>query len=56
MAVLVEGLAASRDGGPDLYLFHANESVSRVFELADLDEALLRCYTCWDDFRQALTP
>jgi anti-anti-sigma factor len=55
MAVLVEGLVATHDRGPTMFLVCPNESVRRVFELAGLEEALLRCYSCWGDFEQAMT-
>lgn len=55
MAVLVEGLVATHDEGPTLFLVSPNESVRRVFELAGLEEALLRCYSCWGDLEQAMT-
>lgn len=49
MAVLVEGLVATKDRGPDLFLVGPNESVRRVFELAGLEDALMRCFDCWGD-------
>lgn len=54
MAVLIEGLVATRDRGPDLFLVGAGESVQRVFHLAGFDEALTRCYGCWDEYEQAI--
>ena len=55
MAVLVEGLVATHENGPAVFLVSPNESVRRVFELAGLEDALLRCYSCWGDFDQAMT-
>ncbi len=55
MAVLVEGLVATHDHGPTVFLVSPNESVRRVFELAGLEDALLRCYNCWGDLEQAMT-
>jgi len=55
MAVLVEGLVATHEEGPPVFLVSPNESVRQVFELAGLEDALLRCYTCWGDFDQAMT-
>lgn len=49
MAVLVEGLLATKDRGPDLFLIGPNESVRRVFALAGLEDALVRCFDCWGD-------
>lgn len=54
MSVLVEGLVATREGGPDLFLVCASESVQRVFHLAGLDEALTRCFGCWAEYEQAV--
>ena len=54
MAVLVEGLVATRDSGPDVFLVCASESVRRVFRLAGFDEALVRCFDCWADYEQAV--
>lgn len=55
MAVLVEGLVATHGDGPTLFLVSPNDSVTRVFELAGLEDALLRCYNCWGDFEEAMT-
>ncbi|MEM7583196.1 MAG: STAS domain-containing protein [Acidobacteriota bacterium] len=49
MAVLVEGLLATRDQGPDLYFCTPSDSVRKVFRLAGLEEALQRCYGCLGD-------
>ena len=54
MAVLIEGLLATRDAGPNVYLIHSNESVRRVFELAGFEDALMRCFGCWDDLPESL--
>ncbi len=54
MAVLVEGLVATRDRGPDMFLVCASESVRRVFALAGLDEALTRCFGCLAEVEQAV--
>lgn len=49
MAVLVEGLLASRGEGPNLFFCTPSDSVKKVFHLAGLDEALKRCYGCLGD-------
>ena len=49
MAVLVEGLLATRRQGPHLSFCTPSESVRQVFELSGLDEALDRCYGCLGD-------
>lgn len=54
MAVLVEGLVATRDRGPDLFLVCAGESVQRVFHLAGLDDALTRCFGCMAELELAV--
>ena len=54
MAVLVEGLVATKDRGPDVFLVGPNESVRRVFELAGLEDALVRCFNCWGDLESAV--
>jgi anti-anti-sigma factor len=54
MAVLVEALMATRDGEPTLFLMCPSESVTRVFRLAGLEEALTRCYLCWEDLEKAI--
>ena len=51
MSVLVEALMATRDGTPAIFLMSPSESVRKVFRLAGLEEALTRCYTCWDDLQ-----
>jgi len=54
MAVLVEGMVATKDRFPDLFLFGASESVQRVFKLAGLEEALTRCFNCRGELAQAM--
>lgn len=54
MAVLVEALMATRDGEPAIFLMCPSESVRRIFRLAGLEEALTRCYTCWDDLTNTI--
>ena len=54
MAVLIEGLVATKDRGPDVFLVAPNESVRRVFELAGLEDALMRCFDCWGDLERAV--
>ncbi|MEM7355268.1 MAG: STAS domain-containing protein [Acidobacteriota bacterium] len=49
MAVLVEGLLATRQEGPDLFFCTPSDSVHKVFRLAGLEEALERCYGCLGD-------
>jgi anti-anti-sigma factor len=51
MSVLVEGLMATRDGTTAIFLMDPSESVRKVFQLAGLEEALTRCYTCWDELQ-----
>jgi len=46
MAVLVEGLIATRKRGPDLFFCTPSDSVHKVFRLAGLEEALERCFGC----------
>ncbi len=53
LAVLVEALIATRGGEPPIFLISPSESVRRVFDLAGLEEALTRCYDCWEDFEPA---
>ena len=54
MAVLVEALRDTHDGGPDVYLVSATESVRRVFRLAGLEGALTRCFTCMAEMQEAM--
>lgn len=54
MAVLLEGLLATRSEGPPLFLVGAGESVQKVFRLAGFEEALLRCFGCMDDVKEQL--
>ncbi len=54
MAVLVEALMATRDGDPSMFLMSPSDSVRRVFRLAGLEEALTRCYNCWEDLETAI--
>ena len=54
MAVLVEALVATHEHGPTVFLVSPSESVRKVFELAGLEDALLRCFTCWGDLEQAV--
>ncbi len=49
MAVLVEGLLATREQGPNLFFCTPSESVRKVFRLSGLEEALQRCYGCLGD-------
>lgn len=51
MAVLVEGLMATREGTTAIFLMCPSESVRKIFRLAGLEEALTRCYSCWDDLQ-----
>ncbi|MEE8366814.1 MAG: STAS domain-containing protein [Thermoanaerobaculia bacterium] len=51
MAVLVEGLMATREGTTAIFLMCPSESVRKIFQLAGLEEALTRCYSCWDDLQ-----
>jgi len=54
MAVLLEGLMATHEQGPEIFLVGANESVTKVFQLAGFEEALLRCFGCMDDVHQQI--
>ena len=54
MAVLIEGLKATHNRGPDMYLVGAHESVRLVFRLAGLEEALTRCFGCMAEMEQAI--
>ena len=54
LAVLVEALMATRDGSPPIFLMCASDSVRQVFRLAGLEEALTRCYHCWEDLETAI--
>lgn len=53
MAVLVEGLMATRRDGPDVFFCTPSDSVRKVFELAGLQEALDRCHGCLGDVLKA---
>lgn len=55
MAVLVEGLLATRDRGPKLYFCSPSESVRKVFRLAGLEQALARCYGCLEELRKVIS-
>lgn len=52
MAVLVEGLMATRREGPHIYFCTPSPSVRDVFRLAGLEQALSRCYGCLGDLLQ----
>lgn len=54
MAVLLEGLMATHGKGPEIFLVGASESVTKVFQLADFEDALLRCFGCMDDVQQQI--
>ena len=54
MAVLLEGLIATHLKGPEIFLVGANESVTKVFQLAGFEEALMRCFGCMDDIGQQI--
>lgn len=54
MAVLVEGLMASRERGGELFLCGAGESVRKVFRLAGLQEALEQCTSCREEAERRL--
>ncbi|MEM6792767.1 MAG: STAS domain-containing protein [Acidobacteriota bacterium] len=49
MAVLVEGLLATRESDLHLSFCTPSASVRQVFELSGLEEALERCYGCLGD-------
>jgi anti-anti-sigma factor len=54
LAVLVEALMVTKDGDPAVFLMHPNPSVRRVFRLAGLEDALTRCFDCWEDIAAAI--
>ena len=54
MAVLLEGLIATHGKGPEIFLVGASESVTKVFQLAGFEDALLRCFGCMDDVQQQI--
>ncbi len=54
MAVLIEGLKATHNRGPDMYLVGAHESIRLVFRLAGLEDALTRCFGCMSDMERAI--
>ncbi len=56
MAVLVEGLLATRGKPTELFFCTPSESVRKVFELTGLEEALSRCYGCLNDALEAPAP
>lgn len=53
MAVLVEGLIATREKGPNIFFCTPSDSVHKVFRLAGLEEALERCFGCLGDVPKA---
>jgi anti-anti-sigma factor len=55
LAVLVEALMVTRDVDPPIFLMCPSDSVRRVFRLAGLEEALTRCYHCWEDLETTIT-
>jgi anti-anti-sigma factor len=54
MAVLVEGLLATKESDTTVFLLHPSESVQSVFRMAGLEEALTQCCNCWEDFAAAI--
>lgn len=56
MAVLVEGLLATRGKPTEIYFCTPSESVRKVFELTGLAEALSRCHGCLGDALEAPAP
>ncbi len=49
VAVLIEGLGRSLQDGGNVLLCAPSDSVRRVFELAGLEEALNRCFSCMEE-------
>ena len=54
LAVLVEAMMATRGSSTPIFLMCASDSVRQVFRLAGLEEALTRCYHCWEDLETAI--
>lgn len=54
MAVLLEGLMLTTGIEPEVFLVGANESVTKVFQLAGFEDALVRCFGCMDDVHQQI--
>lgn len=56
LAVLVEGILATRRKGTELFFCTPSESVREIFELTGLEEALTRCHGCLEDALKASAP
>jgi anti-anti-sigma factor len=54
MAVLLEGLKLTNGVEPEVFLVGASESVTKVFNLAGFEDALLRCFGCMDDIHRQI--
>ena len=54
MAVLVESLMTARGGGIELFFCTPSASVRKIFYLAGLKDALVRCYACQDDVEKKM--
>lgn len=55
LAVLVEGLMATRESDTTIFLLNPSRSVREVFRLAGLEEALTCCLDSWEDFASAVS-
>ncbi|HEX9736452.1 MAG TPA: STAS domain-containing protein [Thermoanaerobaculia bacterium] len=56
LAVLVEGILATRRKETELFFCTPSESVRQIFALTGLEEALTRCYGCLDEALKASAP
>lgn len=54
MAVLLEGLMLTTGIEPEVFLVGATDSVTKVFQLAGFEDALVRCFGCMDDVHQQI--
>ena len=54
MAVLLEGLMLTTGIEPEVFLVGATDSVTKVFQLAGFEDALVRCFGCMDDIHQQI--
>lgn len=54
MAVLLESLILTTGIEPEVFLVGASESVTKVFQLAGFEDALVRCFGCMDDVHQQI--
>lgn len=54
MAVLLEGLILTNGKEPEVFLVGASDAVTKVFNLAGFEDALLRCVGCMDEIDQQM--